>query len=237
MGWNSTGHMNNLGSVEISDLSILRKRCIANNLESIVSLGQKGVPYIKGRKHIDLCNVYRKMMVQVTIYNNSYRTHKLDQVSKVLLGHGKYKNFSGLDFKNLPIEEQIEYSLRDSELVMDLSKHENYEVLDALYAVSEITELDYEQVCRTNLSTWWSAIFNKMVKNGECRPPVKTSLSGTYKGAEVIEPKQGFYHNVVVVDATSLYPSVGINYNLSFDTINCKCCKDNQGQNISHFRR
>jgi DNA polymerase elongation subunit (family B) len=142
-----------------SDFQDSEKRLLlhisSNNLESIVSLGQKGLPYIKGRKHIDLCNVYRKMMVQVTIYNNSYRAHKLDEVSKVLLGHGKYKNFSGLDFKNLPIEEQIEYSLRDSELVMDLSKHENYEVLHALYAVSEITELDYEQVCRTNLSTWW----------------------------------------------------------------------------------
>jgi hypothetical protein len=90
------------------------------------------------------------MMVQVTIYNNSYKTHNLNEVSKALLGHGKYKNFSGLDFKNLPIEEQIEYSLRDSELVMDLSKHENYEVLDALYAVSDIEKTKRLQGKSTN---------------------------------------------------------------------------------------
>jgi DNA polymerase, archaea type len=72
-----------------------------------------------------------------------------------------------------------------------------------------------------------------MIKNEECKPLVKTSFSGTYKGAEVLEPKQGFYHNVVVVDATSLYPSVGINYNLLFDTINCKCCKNNPKAKLS----
>ncbi len=47
---------------------------------------------------------------------------------------------------------------------MELSKHENYEVLDALYAISQIAELDFERVCRTNLSTWWGAIFDKMIK-------------------------------------------------------------------------
>jgi DNA polymerase elongation subunit (family B) len=30
-----------------------------------------------------------------------------------------------------------------------------------------------------------------------------------------------------------LYPSVGINYNLSFDTINCKYCKDNPKARLS----
>ena len=43
-------------------------------------------------------------MVQDTIYNNAYRTHKLDEVSKVLLGYGKYEDLSGKDFKNLAIE-------------------------------------------------------------------------------------------------------------------------------------
>jgi DNA polymerase elongation subunit (family B) len=43
----------------------------------------------------------------------------------------------------------------------------------------------------------------------------------------VIEPKQGMYHNVVVVDAASLYPTMAIHYNISFDTVNCKCCKKN----------
>jgi DNA polymerase elongation subunit (family B) len=225
IGWNSIGHTNNAENAKNSDLAILHERCIANNIQSIVSLGPNGIPYIGYPKHIDLCNVYSKAMVQDTIYKKAYRTHKLDDVSKALLGYGKYKDFSGKDFKSLPIEEQIEYSLRDSQLVMELSKYNNFEVLDAMLAISELTELDFELVCRTNLSKWWSAVFDRMIKNGECQPRTATSFSGTYEGAEVLVPKPGLYHNVVVVDAISLYPSMAINYNISYDTVNCACCK------------
>lgn len=232
-GWNSTGHANSVESAKNSDLAILHERCIANEIQSIVSLTPKGVSYIGHPKHIDFYNVYNKPMVQDTIYRKAYRTAKLDEVSKALLGHGKYKDLSGKDFKGLPIEEKIEYSLKDSQLVMGLSKYNNFEVLDAMFAISEITELDFELVCRTNLSKWWSAIFDKMVKDGECQPRIATSFSGTYQGAEVLVPKQGLYHNVVVVDAISLYPSVAINHNISFDTINCTCCKDDHDARIA----
>jgi DNA polymerase I len=92
---------------------------------------------------------------------------------------------------------------------MELSKYNNFEVLDAMLAISEITGLDFERVCRTNLTTWWGTLFDQMI----------VTL--------VLNPKQGLYHNTVVVDAASLYPTMGIHYNLSFDTINCKCCKKN----------
>ena len=109
---------------------------------------------------------------------------------------------------------------------MELSKHRDFEVLDAMFAVAEITELDFDRVCRTNLSTWWSAIFDKLIERGECQPLERKEFAGTYNGAKVLTPKKGKYKNVVVVDAKSLYPSVGINYNLSFDTINCSCCQN-----------
>ena len=51
---------------------------------------------------------------------------------------------------------------------MQLSKHNNSEVLDAMKAISEITGLDFERVCRTGISTWWAAIFDNMASNGEC---------------------------------------------------------------------
>ena len=45
--------------------------------------------------------------------------------------------------------------------------------------------------------------------------------------ATVLEPKKGFYQGVDVLDVTSLYPTIAILYNISFDTINCWCCRDN----------
>jgi DNA polymerase elongation subunit (family B) len=69
-----------------------------------------------------------------------------------------------------------------------------------------------------------------MIENGKCPEPFNIfdmEDSTKYKGALVLNSKQGLYHNTIVVDAASLYPTMGIHYNLSFDTINCKCCKNN----------
>ena len=244
MGWNSSTSIENneassnddnnsfINDVQC-DIGILYERCQANGIDNIIFKSKKASRTyysIPGLNHIDLYQVYSKAMVQDTIYNRAYRTHKLDEVSKAILGYGKYKDLSGRDFLKLSIQERKKYSLRDSELVMELSKHNNFEVLDAMLAISEITGLDFERVCRTNLTTWWGTFFDQMIERGECLEPFnifdKEDIT-KYKGALVLNPKQGLYRNTVVVDASSLYPTMGIHYNLSFDTINCKCCKNN----------
>jgi DNA polymerase elongation subunit (family B) len=179
-------------------------------------------------------------MVQATIFKNAYRTLKLDEVSKAVLGDnsidakgdgGKYKGLTGKDIQSLPIEEQKKYVLRDMELVMQLSKHNNGEVLDAMKSISEITGLDFERVCRTGISIWWAAIFDNMVRNGECQAPLASfditeEYKREYTGGIVLQPRKGVYHNLIVVDVTSLYPTMVVLYNISFDTVNCECCKD-----------
>ena len=54
----------------------------------------------------------------------------------------------------------------------------------------------------------------------------------SYKGGTVLVPKKGIYHDLIVVDVISLYPSMAILNNISFDTVNCECCKDNQDARI-----
>ena len=95
IGWNTQGNSSNAGSTKTCDLSILHERCEANKIKSIVKLRDKGLPYLIGKQHIDLLNVYSKAMVKDGFYHSAYRTNKLDEVSKALLGRGKYKNYSG----------------------------------------------------------------------------------------------------------------------------------------------
>src|SRR5262249_25938863 len=159
MGWYSTGiaryHEDTqeyLDGVD-SDLAILHNRCLENGVDSIVEFNYAGIPYIRNQTHIDLYNVFGKPIVQAAIFKNAYRTLKLE-VSKVILGStshglGKYKGLTGKDLQSLPVEEQKKYVLRDAELVMRLSKYNNGEVLDSMKSISEITELDFEKVCRT----------------------------------------------------------------------------------------
>jgi DNA polymerase elongation subunit (family B) len=246
IGWYSTGvakyHEDTqeyLDGVD-SDLALLHNRCLANDVDPIVDFTGTGIPYIRGQKHIDLHSVFSKPMVQTTIFKNAYRTLKLDEVSKAILlssdstGTGKYKGLTGKDIYKLSVQEQKEYVLKDAQLVMQLSKHNNGEVLDAMKTISKLTGLDFERVCRTGISTWWAAIFDNMILNGECQAPalsydrqeqVQTELA--YTGGIVLQPKKGLYHNLIVVDVASLYPTMAVLHNISFDTVKCECCKDN----------
>jgi len=47
-----------------------------------------------------------------------------------------------------------------------------------------------------------------------------------YKGGLVLTPTRGLYHDVYLFDITSLYPTMIINYNISPETVNCSCCKN-----------
>jgi DNA polymerase, archaea type len=251
IGWYSTGvakyHEDTqeyLDGVD-SDLAILHNRCLANDIDPIIDFNNAGIPYTSGQKHIDLHSVFGKPLVQTTIFKNAYRTLKLDEVAKVVLGDGiesgKYKGFTGTDFQALPVEEQKKYALKDAELVMQLSKHNNGEVLDAMKAISELIGLDFEKVCRTGLSTWWAAIFDNMVSRGEYEALALSSSNRqkqeptelSYTGGSVLRPKKGLYHDLIVVDVASLYPSMAILHNVSFDTINCECCKGVSESRIS----
>jgi DNA polymerase elongation subunit (family B) len=239
IGWYSTGvakyHEDTqeyLDGVD-SDLATLHNRCLANGVDSIVDFNSAGIPYLRGQKHIDLHSVFGKPMVQTAIFKNTYRTLKLDEVSKAVLGDleasGKYKGLTGKHIQKFSVEDQKRYVLRDAELAMQLSTHNN-EVLDAMKAISELTGLDFEKVCRTGISTWWAAIFDSMASSRECESPTLftnrreqglTEL--TYTGGVVLQPKKGLYHNLIVVDVASLYPTMAVLHNISFDTINCEC--------------
>lgn len=211
-----------------SDLVVLNERCIKNQIPSPVKFSWNGKPCIENRMHIDLCEVFRKELVKGTIFKNRYRTLKLEDVSQALLGKGKYSSgtISGANAHSLTIEQQKQYVLQDAQLAMDLSKANNGQILSLMQAISELTGLSLEQVCHSSLSTWWTKVFDDM----ECIP---SQFSGQdeagnqpteYQGGLVIEPKRGLYRNLKVVDVVSLYPSVAILHNISFDTVNCACC-------------
>ena len=52
---------------------------------------------------------------------------------------------------------------------MKLSKHNDYEILDLMNAISIITNVRFERVCHTEISTWWKQIIEDKINTGECR--------------------------------------------------------------------
>ena len=115
--------------------------------------------------HIDLYNVYKKPLVKSIIYNNRYKDLSLDSVSQSILKEGKFEHLKGSDILNVPKEKLMQYVTQDANLVMKLSSHNNYEILDLMNAISIITGLPFDRVCHTNLLTWWTHIIKREVLN------------------------------------------------------------------------
>jgi DNA polymerase, archaea type len=238
-----------------SDLKIIDQACQYYNIPSIIGFDIRGVPYLRGYDyrpynidpyysnlnkfdwyyHIDLYQVYKKPMIKTIIYQNKYKDLNLDSAAKAILNEGKFENLDGLQIQNLSKQKQIEYVAQDSTLVMKLSKHNNCEILDLMNAISIITNVPFDKVCHTGISTWWNNIISDRLNNSECRPPNAKIEKRKYAGGEVIAPIVGDYKHeaVYVLDVKSLYPSMMINNNISFDTVNCDCCKNNPDAKVS----
>lgn len=220
-----------------SDLAVLNERCIKNGISSPVKFSWNGRPTIENRIHIDLYEVFKKEMVKATIFKNKYRTLKLEDVSQGVLGKGKYGSgaLSGANVHSLTIDDQKQYVLQDAQLVMDLSNANNGQIMNLMQAISELTSLSLEQVCRSNLSTWWMKVFDNMgciPSQISERDEEAKNQPRQYQGGHVIEPKRGLYKNLKVVDVVSLYPSVAILHNISFDTVNCACCMNTEDAKV-----
>jgi DNA polymerase elongation subunit (family B) len=233
-----------------SDLKIIDNVCKYYNIPSIVGFDTRGVPYIRGYDkelccispsyyeknrfnyyyHIDLYNVYDKEMIR-GIYHGKYRDRKLNTVSKVLLGKGKFEDLDGKSIQQLPKDKQLEYVINDASLVMDLSRVDNYAILDLMNAISIITKVRFDRVCNNGLTSLWTKVIYNKINSCECKRPEKI-LKKSFKGGYVLEAKKGYYHFkdnrlVYILDVNSLYPTMMIIHNISFETVNCSCCKDN----------
>jgi DNA polymerase, archaea type len=222
-----------------SDLFILHQRCLFHGLDSPVELSPKKT-YTRfkdcNKKHIDLYKVFEKNIVRKNLFDDRYRTTDLDSVSRALLGIGKYGklNAGTINISSLPVEEQMRYVRRDSELAMRLAQYNNCLVLRMMKVFAGYAgDLDYYFTCHTDVSIWWANRYRTMLESGEC----DVSFTPNFRldkqdigGGEHIPPAKGFFvgTNVYELDVQSLYPSVAIKDNFSFDTLNCTCCESNE---------
>jgi DNA polymerase elongation subunit (family B) len=265
IGWNTKGVriLNSKGKFTgvDSDLKIIDDVCRFYDISSIIGFDRRGVPYVRGhdykninkfltirRKnkfsyyyHIDLYNIYKKKMVKDIYKNkNGYLNCKLDTVSKVLIDKGKHDGLDGSSIQVLTKEKQLEYVTNDAFLVMELSKHNDYEILDLMNAISIVTKVSFDRVCNNELSSLWTKVIKEKIDSGESRPPTLNLLERKkqdYEGGYVLDSIKGYYHHknkqiVYIFDIRSLYPTMMINYNISFETVNCFCCKDNPGARV-----
>lgn len=247
-GWYTTGvavYDNNGNRKEgrDSDFFIIYQRCLYHNIDSPFEIAGKyiGLKKDSENKHIDLIKVFEKPIIKDSIFEDRYRTAGLDAVSSALLGISKYDNIDAGSvnlFIEKKIEEQKKYVKRDAEIVMLLAQYNNCLVLRLMKVFSNYSELDYFKTCNTNVSKWYESRYIKMVDRGEISLDF-TSSSKLEKqeigGEHHATPKRGFFINskIYELDVKGMYPNIVLNNNISFDTLNCRCCEYNRDAQIN----
>ncbi len=183
--------------------------------------------FLKYGLHLDLYQFFRNRSIQGYALSGAYSEFSLDAVSRGLLGAEKFKfegNISELSFFDL-----VYYNWKDSDLTLNLTTFRANLTMNLVVLLMRICRLPMNEIVRTWVSSWVKQLLiwehrkrNYVVPNQEeimIQAPPEDGL----KGAFVFDPNPGIYFDVVVMDFSSLYPSIIKEYNLSYETINCKC--------------
>jgi len=200
---------------------------------------------IKGLKNkflIDLYPFFSNPSIKNYAFKGKYKQNTLDDVSKELLGEQKY-DYEGR-VTDLSLEELIYYNAKDTELCLKLATFDNEIVMRLIVMAMRIGHLTIESATRKQVSAIIGNLLYKVLNFYNMFALSKVELSSVgktysesttgkrYGGAIVIEPKRGVHYDIVAVDVASLYPTMIVNNNLCFTTMNCnhEKCKDNKIQ-------
>jgi DNA polymerase, archaea type len=132
---------------------------------------------------------------------------------------------------DLPFDIQMRYVARDAELTMMLAYHNDCLALEIMKYIALYSEMDYYRCCHSGVSQWYSNIYKNMIERKECifEYNQNKKIPKLYiVGGNSIQPKKGFYKNQPVdeLDIKGMYPTIAIEHNISFETVNCQCCKN-----------
>lgn len=169
---------------------------------------------ILGVAVLDYLDLYKKFTY------SAQESYKLDHIAKVELGkekldYGEYDSFR-MFYKN-NWQKFVEYNVVDTELVDQLE--------DKMRLIELILTMAYDAKCNyvdvfSAVRLWdcilWNHLWNK---NIVVHQRDESRKGRQIEGAFVQEPVPGKYDWVVSFDATSLYPSIIMQYNLSPETM------------------
>ena len=167
---------------------------------------------ITGVAQLDYLDLYKKFTY---VTRESY---KLDFIAETELGKNKLE--SGFDtFKEFYEKDWnrfVEYNIIDTVIVDELE--------DKMKLIELAMTMAYDAKCNYNdvfsaVRTWDSLLYNHLWEKNIVIHQKSGKKDRQIEGAYVQEPKPGGYDWVCSFDATSLYPSILMQYNMSPETI------------------
>lgn len=217
-GWNT----------EFFDIPYLMNRCArvlgeeSKNAFSPFGMTRRKVVKMMGREHtlydikgvsqLDYLDLYKKFTYVVR------ESYKLDHIAEVELGHKKLENNYDTfkEFYDNDWYRFIDYNIIDTQLIDELE--------DKMKLIELIATMAYDAKCNlgdiySSVRTWDCLLYNHLLKKNIMIPQKRENEGRTIEGAYVQQPKIGEYDWVLSFDATSLYPSIIMQYNMSPETL------------------
>ncbi|MBI2580076.1 MAG: ribonuclease H-like domain-containing protein [Candidatus Aenigmarchaeota archaeon] len=193
---------------------------------------------ISGFVHIDLFNFVNNLIFQQL----ASEVYTLAEVSEELLGKTK-KDISYEEIISMwkdDVNALSEYCRNDSKLTLELSE----KLLPQIFELSRVSghlPFDCSRLTYGLLVEWF--LVRKAVEMGIIFPnqphwdEIQKRRLRRFRGGYVREPVQGLHDEISVFDFRALYPSIIVTFNISPETLNCKCCSSKVPGLDYHFCR
>jgi DNA polymerase elongation subunit (family B) len=177
---------------------------------------------------LDYMDLYKKFS------GTSQESYALQNIAKVELDAQKldYSEYGSLrEFYRQNFQKFAEYNVQDAVLVERLD--DKLKLIDLAVSIAYEAKITYDTVFFA--TRIWETICCDYLAQKNIVPPLKRSYAkdDQFVGAYVKEVTPGFYKNVVSFDATSLYPSIIMQWNISPET----CTKKDLSLNADDFLR
>jgi DNA polymerase elongation subunit (family B) len=185
----------------------LRRREIQMNDEIVVAYD------ILGLSQLDYLDLYKKFTY------NKPESYRLDYICKLELGVGKLENPHDTfkDFYSKDWNLFVEYNCIDVQRVNELE--EKMRLIELALTMAYDAKCNFSDVYSA-VRTWDCILYNHCWDQNIVVHPRDTSRPDrSIVGAFVQDPVPGQYDWVVSFDATSLYPSIIMQYNMSPETL------------------
>jgi len=177
---------------------------------------------------LDYMDLYKKFS------GTSQESYALNHIAKVELDAQKldYSEYGSLrEFYTQNFQKFAEYNVQDTLLVEQLDN--KLKLIDLAVSIAYEAKITYDTVFFA--TRIWETICCDYLAQKNIVPPLKRSYAkdDQFVGAYVKEVTPGLYKNVVSFDATSLYPSIIMQWNISPET----CTHKDSSLNADDFLR
>jgi DNA polymerase elongation subunit (family B) len=168
---------------------------------------------IIGISTLDYIRVYKKFTP-----SKKQENYRLDTIAFVELGKNKLENpyDTFLEFYTNDFQLFTEYNIVDTLLVDQLE--DKLRLLELVFLMAYRARSNFSDVFSPT-RLWDCLIYNELLRRNIAPPQPRKLPKVDIVGGYVRNPPPGRYDNVVSVDATSLYPNIMLQYNMSPETL------------------